>query len=50
MGFELFYELSNVIISLKLIEKDLAEVCLHFDVKSWNSQKNEISSDFQDFT
>ena len=50
MGSGLFNALSNVIKSVKLIEKDLAEVCLHFHVKSWKSLKNEISSDFQDFT
>ena len=49
MGSELFNALSNVIKSLKLIEKDLVEVYLHFHVKSWKSLKNEISNDFQDF-
>ena len=33
-GIWAFNALSNVIKSLKLIEKDLAEVCLHFHVKS----------------
>ena len=37
MGSELFNALSNVIKSLKLIEKDLVEVYLHFHVKSWKS-------------
>ena len=47
---ELSNALSNVIKALKPIEKDLVEVYLHFHVKSWKLQKNEISIDFQDFT
>ena len=50
MGSGLFNALSNVIKSLKLIEKDLAEVCLHFHVKSWKSLKISFLCDFQDFT
>ena len=50
MGSELFNALSNVIKSLKHIDKNLVEVYLHFHVKSWKSLKNEISNDFQDFT
>ena len=50
MGSALFNALSIVIKSLNLIEKDVGEVCLHFNVKSWKSQKNDIFNDFQDFT
>ena len=50
MGSELSNAFSNAIKALKLIEKDLVEVYLHFHVKSWKLQKNEISIDFQDFT
>ena len=49
MGSELSNAFSNVIKTLKLIEKDSIEMYLHFHVKIGKSQKDEISSDFPVF-